>query len=170
MIYRGTPQRNLSTVQKNNNSSNFSNQFLIMYADLPRYYYSDNPPPKKKNSGTLIFPFLSSLKWYVPSGCKDRLFLYAQMKLQTSLYNYFKKHPVLNNIVLWRKLHAGKQQHTPHMALLFLLKAFISRPEPVFHKIVKKASVHSWCWNRSKRYREKLLWRRLCVSNVPGPH
>lgn len=127
---------------------------------------------RKKRSGTVNFPSLSLLNWYVPSGCKEGLFLYGQMKLQTSLHNYFKKHPVLNNIALWRKLHAGKQQHIPHMALLFLLEVFISSPEPVSHKIVKNVSFCSRWWNI--RTAEKSCYRdrseHLCVSNVPGPH
>lgn len=54
------------------------------------------------------------------------LVLYGHKKLQTSRRNYFKKHPVLTHIVLWRKLRVGKQQHAPHMALFFLLKSFVS--------------------------------------------
>lgn len=131
-----------------------------MYADLPFYINcSDN---YKKRRGTVHFPSLSFLKWYVPSGCKEGLFLYGQMKLQTSLHNYFKKHPVLNNIVLWRKLLAGKQQHTPHMALLFLLKGFISSPEPVFHKIMKNMSFCSWWWHRNISSTEKTV-ESVCV-------
>lgn len=70
------------------------------------------------------------------------------MKLQTSLHNYFKKHPVLNNAVLWRKLHAGKQ-HSPRMALLFLLVAFISSPGPGFHNIAKNVSLSLW-WEKQE--------------------
>lgn len=66
------------------------------------------------------------------------------MKLQTSRRNYFKKHPVLNKTVLWRELHTGKQQHSPHMALLFLLAAFTSSPGPVFYKMAKNTPFVLW--------------------------
>lgn len=89
--------------------------------------------------------------------CSIWLFLYGQMKLQTSLHNYFKKHPVLNNIVLWRKLHAGKQQHTPHMGLLFLLEVFILSPEPVIHQNILLLMVKQ----EHQQYRDKLLQRLL---------
>lgn len=77
-----------------------------------------------------------------------------------------KKHPVLNNIVLWRKLHTGKQQYAPHMALLFPLEVFISSPEPAIHQIMEKAVFCSWWWNKNISSTEKKLWRRLLGAFV----
>lgn len=132
-----------------------------MYANVLCFYCTDNTKKKKKVDSEFSILKLSDMFHLV---VKRNCFCMAWWNCKHPCVIISKKHPVLNKIVLWRKLHAGKQQHSPHMGLLFLLAAFISSPEPVFHKdheehVVQLVSL--WIRNISC-YGES--WERLLIQ------